>query len=217
MPPSAPSPSSVLRPRSPSHPAGPCPSPSDRRRQSPNKSPPPERARDRRGRRGVEGEECGGVSAGGMAYAPPVRRRAFRVRSPMTPRNVPERGAEAADTRRKKTGLRALCREYPSNCCPQTDADSRLRGAGQIRICQSRVRREVARFGDNVGACPAERPAGPCRQTHSVHPQIFTKCQKFNSSFIHFPAVCLLSSDYCLLTRPFSGFIRGAGFVTLKT
>ena len=71
MPPSAPSPSSVLRPRSSSHPAGPCPSPSDRRRQSPNGSPLPERARDRRGRRGVEGEECGGVSAGGMAVAPP--------------------------------------------------------------------------------------------------------------------------------------------------
>ena len=50
-----------------------CPSPSERRRQSPNGSPPPERVRDRRGRRGVEGEECGGVSAGGMAYAPPGR------------------------------------------------------------------------------------------------------------------------------------------------
>ena len=51
--------------------AGPCPSPSERRRQSPNGRPPPERVRDRSGRRGVEGEECGGVSAGGMAYAPP--------------------------------------------------------------------------------------------------------------------------------------------------
>ena len=48
-----------------------CPSPSERRRQSPNGSPPPERVRDRRGRRGVEGEECGGLSAGGMAVAPP--------------------------------------------------------------------------------------------------------------------------------------------------
>ena len=57
-----------------------CPSPSKRRRQSPNGSPPPKRVRDRRGRRDVEGEECGGVSAGGMAYAPPGRRRAFRVR-----------------------------------------------------------------------------------------------------------------------------------------
>ena len=136
-----------------------CPSPSERRRQSPNGSPPPERVRDRRGRRGVEGEECGGVSAGGMAYAPPGRRRAFRVRSPTTPTDAPERRAEAADSRRTRTGLRALCREYPSNCCPQTDADSRLRGAGQIRICQSRVRHGYARFGDNVGACPAERPA----------------------------------------------------------
>ncbi len=169
---------SVPCPRSSSHPTGPCPSLSERRRQSPNGSPPPERARDRRGRRGVGGEECGGVSAGGMAVAPPVRRRAFRVRSPTTPPDAPERGAEAADTRRTRAGLRALCREYPSNCCPQTDADSRLRGAGQIRICQTRVRRGVARFGDNVGACPAERPAGPCRQTHAVHPQIFTKCLK---------------------------------------
>ena len=149
-----------------------------RRRQRTNGSPPPERARDRRGRRGVEGEECGGVSAGGMAVAPPVRRRAFRVRSPTTPPDATERGTEAADSRRTRTGLRALCREYPSNCCPPTDADSRLRGAGQIRICQFRVRRGVARFGDNVGACPAERPAGPCRQTHAVHPRIFTKCPK---------------------------------------
>ena len=117
-----------------------CPSPSDRRRQSPNGSPPPERVRDRRGRRGVEGEECGGVSAGGMAYAPPGRRRAARVRSPTTPPDATERGTEAADSRRTRTGLRALCREYPSNCCPQTDADSRLRGAGQIGICQLRVR-----------------------------------------------------------------------------
>ena len=140
-----------------------CPSPSKRRRQSPNGSPPPERVRDRRVRRGVEGEECGGVSAGGMAYAPPGRRRAFRVRSPTTPPNAPERRAEVADSRRTRTGLRALCREYPSNCCLQTDADSRLRGAGQIRICQSRVRHGYARFGDNVGACPAVRPAGPCR------------------------------------------------------
>ena len=155
-----------------------CPSPLERRRQSPNGCPPPERVRDRRGRRGVEGEECGGVSAGGMAVTPPVRRRAFRVRSPTTPPDAPERGAQAEDTRRTRTGLRALCREYPSNCCPQTDADSRLRGAGQIRICQSRVRREVARFGDNVGACPAERPAGPCRQTCPGHPQIMTKCLK---------------------------------------
>ncbi len=187
MPPSAPSPSSVLRPRSSSHPTGPCPSPSDRRRQSPSGSAPPERVRDRRGRRGVGGEECGGVPAGGMAVAPPVRRRAFRVRSPTTPPDATERGAEAADTRRTRTGLRALCREYPSNCCLQIDAGSRLRGAGQIGICQSRVRRGVARFGDNVGACPAERlagqcrrprPAGQCRQTHSVHPQIFTKCRK---------------------------------------
>ena len=46
---------------------------------------------------------------------------------------------------------------------PQTDANSRLRRAGQIRICQSRVRHGYARFGDNVGACPAVRPAGPCR------------------------------------------------------
>ena len=136
-----------------------------RRRQSPNGSPPPERVRDRRGRRGVEGEECGGVSAGGMAYAPPGRRRAFRVRSPTTPPDAPERRAEVADSRRTRTGLRAHCREYPSNCCPQTDADSRLRGAGQIRICQSRVRHGYARFGDNVDACPAVRPAGPCRQT----------------------------------------------------
>ena len=175
----------LSRPWSSSHPTGPCPSPSDRRRQSPNGSPPPERARDRRGRRGVEGEECGGVSAGGMEVAPPVRRCAIRVHSPTTPPDATERGAEAADTRRTRTGLRALCREYPSNCCPQTDADSRLRGAGQIGICQTRVRRGVARFGDNVGACPAERPAGPCRQTHSAHPQIFTKYQKefFQSPF----------------------------------
>ncbi len=148
-----------------------CPSPSDRRRQSPNGSQPPERVRDRRRRRGVEGEECGGVSAGGMAVTPPGRRRAFRVRSPTTPPDATERGAEAADSRRTRTGLRALCREYPSNCCPQTDADSRLRGAGQIGICQSRVRRGVARFGNNVGACPAERPAGPCRRPRPVRPQ----------------------------------------------
>ncbi len=162
-----------------------CPSPSERRCQSPNGSPPPERVRDRRGRRGVEGEECGGVSAGGMAVAPPGRRRAFRVRSPTTPPDAPERGAEAADTRRTRTGLRALCREYPSNCCPQTDADSRLRGAGQIRICQPRVRHGVARFGDNVGAYPAVRPAGPCRQMCVGHPRVQTKCRisKRNARF----------------------------------
>ena len=39
------------------------------------------------------------MSAGGMAYAPPGRRRAFRVRSPTTPPNAPERRAEAADSR----------------------------------------------------------------------------------------------------------------------
>ena len=90
-------------------------------------------------------------------------RKKARPHRPYAVADAPERRAEVADSRRTRTGLRALCRGYPSNCCPQTDADSRLRGAGQIRICQSRVRHGYARFGDNVGAYPAVRPAGPCR------------------------------------------------------
>ncbi len=93
---------------------------------------------------------------------------------------------------RTRTGLRALCREYPSNCCPQTDADSRLRGAGQIRICQPRVRHGYARFGDNVGACPAERPAGPCRRppTSDLRPQtsdLRPPCRRPPSSVLNLP------------------------------
>ncbi len=144
MPPSAPSPSSVLRPRSSSHPTGPCPSPSDRRRQSPNGSPPPERARDRCGRRGVAGEECGGVSAGGMAVAPPGRRRAFRVRSPTAPPDAPERRAQAADSRsdeNRSPGVLSGVPKRPSHSL--TEADSRPRGVGQMSICRSRVRARI--------------------------------------------------------------------------
>ncbi len=81
------------------------------------------------GRRGVGGEECGGVSAGGMAVAPPVRRRAFRVRSPTTPPDAPERGAAAADIRRTRTGHRAICRGYSSGSrIPDGDGFATTRG-----------------------------------------------------------------------------------------
>ncbi len=62
---------------------GPFPSLLERRRQSPNGSPPPERVRDRRGRRGVEGEEFGGVSAG-VLFLPltPVADKRSAVRVP---------------------------------------------------------------------------------------------------------------------------------------
>ncbi len=113
--------------------AGLCPSPSDRRRQSPNGRPPPERARDRRGRRGVAGEECGGVSADGMAVAPPIRRRAFRVRSPTTSPDAPERGAEAADTRRTRTGLRVLPAERPVGPCAVRLLPATVRAPASMR------------------------------------------------------------------------------------
>jgi hypothetical protein len=181
------------------------PSPNIRRRQSPNGCPPPEWARDRRRaarrrRRGMRGCAYGrdGVFAARPRDAPSASAaRHFRRTRPNAERRRQTPGG-------REIGPRAFCREYPSNCCSQTDADSRMRGAGQICICrsiaeyrsslqppaglkrafelrlsacsrrvliiQSRVRHGVARFGDNVGAYPAERPAGPCRQTHQRPP-----------------------------------------------
>ena len=137
-----------------------CPSPLRRRRQSPNGRPPPERARDRRGRRGVEGEECGGVSAGGMAVAPPVRRRAIRVRSPTTPPDATERGAEAADTRRTRTGLRAVCRGYPSG----------RRTPRRRRIRDRAGRPDIHLPIPRPGADPARRDAMSRRTRQTAQP-----------------------------------------------
>ena len=141
-----------------------CPSPSERRRQSPNGSPPPARVRDRRGRRGIEGEECGGVSAGGMAVTPPGRRRAFRVHSPTTPPDAPERGAQAADTRsdenRSPGGLSGVSKR------PSHPRRRRIRDrAGEARYSSADPAsgRESGPSGCDVAAYPTNRPAGPCR------------------------------------------------------
>ncbi len=104
------------------------------------------------------------MSAGGMALAPPGRRRAFRVRSPTAPPHAPERGAQAADTRpdenRSPGGLSGVPKR------PSHPRRRRIRDrAGEARYSSAdpAFGRKFGPPGCDIAAYPTNRPAGPCR------------------------------------------------------
>ncbi len=87
---------------------------------------------------------------------------------------------------RTRTGLRAFCRGYPSGRrIPGGGGFATARGRPDIHLPIPRSGPDPARRGCDVAAYPTNRPAGPCRQKHAVHPQIDTKCRTINPGLTH--------------------------------
>ena len=118
-----------------------------------------ERARDRRGSRDIEGEECGGVPLNGIDVSIARSRGASSASEARWLRRTRQNAERRHRDTGGRKGYRVIRRGYPSIRRAETEVDLRLRGWGWIRIRPGRDSdANPNRFRKAIDAYPPDHP-----------------------------------------------------------